>query len=163
VRYLLIDRVTELTVDHSIRAVKNATLAEDVYSDHFVGYPVMPGALMIETLGQTGTVLLEYSCQWARKALLVMVEKAKFRTFVRPGDQLILDMTIESNDGSIARLDGTIRVEEKLVADARLTFALEDVERFYPAKSRHLVQNFYDIVLDGARIVRSATKQDQGR
>jgi len=156
-RYLLIDRVTHLTIDHSIRAVKNATLSEDVYTDHFFGYPVMPGAMMIESMGQAGTVLLEYSCKWTKKALLVMVEKAKFKTFVRPGDQLILELVIESNGDSIARLDGVIYVKDKPVADARLTFSLQDVEQFYPTKSRHFVQNFFDIVLEGATIIPTET------
>src|SRR5512140_2782338 len=97
-RYLLIDRVTDLEINRKLRAIKNAALSEDVYSDHFFGYPVMPGALMIESLAQAGTILLEVSCRWTQKAVLVMVEKAKFRSFVRPGDQLIIDMTLSSND-----------------------------------------------------------------
>ncbi len=51
-RYLLIDRVLRLERNKSVLAIKNVTLSEDVYADHFPGFPVMPGALMIEAAAQ---------------------------------------------------------------------------------------------------------------
>ncbi len=154
-RYLLIDRILEIQTNQCIRAVKSVALSEDVFAEHFFGYPVMPGALMIESLAQAGTALLEFSCKWSRKALLVMVEKAKFRSFVRPGDQLLIELTVRSQDGSVARLDGTIHSQEKLIADAQLTFALGDVQQFYPEKSRFLIETIYDTWLDGAKITEA--------
>ncbi len=84
-RYLLIDRIQQVEFEKQLLAIKNVALSEDVYSEHFFGFPVMPGALLIECLAQAGTALLEISSDFKKKALLVMVEHAKFRRFVHPG------------------------------------------------------------------------------
>jgi 3-hydroxyacyl-[acyl-carrier-protein] dehydratase len=60
-RYLLLDRIVRLERNKEIQAIKNVTLSEDVYTEHFFGFPVMPGALQIECLAQAGTALLEVS------------------------------------------------------------------------------------------------------
>ena len=152
-RYLLIDRVLRLERNRSIRAIKNVSLSEDVYADHFLGFPVMPGALMIEVVAQTGTVLLEVSEDFQRKALLAMVDRAKFRSIVRPGDQLLVEATLSSVNEDVAQIAAEIRVGETVVMDGRLVFSLRPSEQFYPQKTRHLVETVYDIWLEGAELV----------
>ena len=147
-RYLLIDRIEYLEVNKFIRAIKNVALSEDVFHDHFFGYPVMPGALLIESLAQAGTALLEYSVKFKKKALLVMVDQAKFRKMVRPGDQLSVSGTIVSINQRSAQMDGEIRITDNLVMNARLTFALDDADRFYPIKTRRLMETIYDVWLE---------------
>ena len=41
-RWIWIDRFLEFQSGKSARAVKNLSLAEDHFADHFPGYPVMP-------------------------------------------------------------------------------------------------------------------------
>ena len=156
-RYLLIDRIEYLEVNKSIRALKSVALSEDVFHDHFFGYPVMPGALLIESLAQAGTALLEYSADFKKKALLVMVGEAKFRKMVRPGDQLSVNGTLLSVSERSAQMDGEIRVAEKLVMNARLTFALDDADRFYPIKMRQFMETIYDVWLEDTEF-----KNDRG-
>lgn len=156
-RYLLIDRIEYLEVNKSIRAIKSVALSEDVFHDHFFGYPVMPGALLIESLAQVGTALLEYSAKFKKKALLVMVDQAKFRKMVRPGDQLSVSGTIVSINQRSAQMDGEIRITDNLVMNARLTFALDDADRFYPIKTRRLMETIYDVWLEDTQF-----KDDKG-
>jgi 3-hydroxyacyl-[acyl-carrier-protein] dehydratase len=152
-RYLLIDRVRRLEPHRHITAVKCVALSEDIYSDHFPGFPVMPGAMLIESLAQAGTALLEVSSKLSKKALLVMVDQAKFRAFVHPGDQLVITMDVRSSDESVVQMDGAIRVDGQLVTDARLTFALKDPAQFYPPQTRFMMETLYDTWLKGAEIV----------
>lgn len=152
-RYLLIDRIQYLEFNKQILATKNVALSEDVYSDHFFGFPVMPGALLIESLAQAGTALLEVSANYRKKALLVMVQQAKFRSLVQPGDQLSIDMKMHSLDDNYARMDGTVHVAQHLVMNASLTFALKNSEEFHPSKTRHLMETIYDIWLRDAQLV----------
>lgn len=152
-RYLLIDRVLRLERNKSVLAIKNVTLSEDVYADHFLGFPVMPGALLIEAAAQAATALLEVSGNFQKKALLAMVDRAKFRAMVRPGDQLYIDAKLLGVTEKVAQIVAELRVSETLVMDAKLIFTLQPSERFYPQKTRHLVETAYDIWLEGADLV----------
>jgi FabA-like domain len=66
-RYLFLDRILHLERNKQIAAIKNVTLSEDVYADHFFGSPITPGALLIECLAQAGTTLLEVSLHYRSK------------------------------------------------------------------------------------------------
>jgi 3-hydroxyacyl-[acyl-carrier-protein] dehydratase len=129
-RYLLIDRITALEPPELARAVKCVSLSDDVFAHHFPGHPVMPGALIVEALAQLGGVLLEATVRQQgqseeRHALLTIIERAKFRRLVRPGDRLHLEARVvrASEDGGQIR--GMVRLDEDaLVAEADLTYAL---------------------------------------
>lgn len=152
-RYLLIDRIQQLERNKQIQAIKCVALSEDVFTEHFFGSPAMPGALLIECLAQAGTALLEVSTNLRRKALLVMVNEAKFRRLVRPGDQLSIALNIISSNDNSALMDGTIHIVDQLVMTAKITFALEEVEQYYPQKVRHLVETVYNVWLKDAKMV----------
>lgn len=152
-RYLMIDRITRLEVHTAITAVKCVALSEDVFLDHFAGAPVLPGALMIESMAQASTALLEYSSEFRRKALLVMVEHAKFRRIVRPGELLTVGARVSSSDGDSARLDCIVTIGRDPVGEASLTFVLQEADLHYPRRTRHLVEAVYDTWLHDAVVV----------
>jgi len=151
----MIDKIDSITIDKDIIAVKNVTLSEDIFVDHFIGYPVLPGALLIECLAQAGTALLEYSSGFKKKALLVIVEQAKFRSEVKPGDQLMLYKKVLSLSNSAAQLSGEIKVNNKCVMNAIMTYTLNPVGKYYPAKTRYLMETVYDIWLKDAQIIEN--------
>ena len=163
-RYLLLDRVLRLEANKHVHAIKNVALSEDVYNEHFFGFPVMPGALQIEALAQATTALLEVSANYEKKGLLIIVNHAKFRALVHPGDQLSINATVLSCDGDVAHVEGTIHVAERLVMEAKLVFALKDADTFYPPKSKHLVETTYDFLLRDAELigVRHRKAEDDG-
>jgi 3-hydroxyacyl-[acyl-carrier-protein] dehydratase len=155
----LIDRVLYLEKHTRISATKNVALSEDFFTDHFPGRPIMPGALQIEALAQAGTVLLEASTGLTRKALLIMVGAAKFRSFVKPGDQLTVNCAVLSSDGDIARLSGEILVGNKVVTDATLTFALKPFEEFYDSRLHQFAGMLYSNLLEDAELVNIEAKE----
>ena len=57
-RFLLVDRILSLEPGRSITAIKNVSAAEEYLADHFPGYPVLPGVMMLECLVQTGAWLM---------------------------------------------------------------------------------------------------------
>lgn len=142
-RFLFIDRIVSLTAHRDVVALKNVALSDEVFRDHFPGCPVMPASLLIESLHQAATVLLEVSSTFSRKALPVMLDRTKFRALVQPGDQLRIQVTLLSLETDSARLDGTIHVGDRLVASAGLTFSLQDADTFYPPHARAWVQSTY--------------------
>jgi 3-hydroxymyristoyl/3-hydroxydecanoyl-(acyl carrier protein) dehydratase len=151
-RYFLIDRVVSLEKDLRISAIKNVALSEDIYSDHFPGKPVMPGAMQLEALAQAGTILLEASSKLRQKALLIMVNDAKFRHIVRPGDQLSVLSTIVSSDSNLAKLNGEIVCDGRTVTNASLTFALKPFEEIYHPRLHQFAQLLYASLLEDAKL-----------
>ena len=127
-RYVQLDRITLLQPPELARGVKCVSLAEDIFADHFPGHPIMPGAMIIESMAQLGGVLLEASMRERGRhdlhALLVTVDKTKFRQQARPGDKIELECStlIVNEDGG--QVKALARVEEKLIAQAELGFVL---------------------------------------
>jgi 3-hydroxymyristoyl/3-hydroxydecanoyl-(acyl carrier protein) dehydratase len=131
VRYILLDRITELAPPELARGVKCVSLSDDIFVDHFPGHPVMPGALILESLAQLAGVLLEATMRERGRqdlhALLTMADRAKFRRLVRPGDKLELEarMLAVTEDGGQAQ--AFARVDGALAAEAQLSFAFAQV------------------------------------
>lgn len=129
-RYVLLDRITALSGKQAT-GVKCVSLSDDVFADHFPGHPVMPGALLVESMAQLGGVLVEEAMRERGRsdlhALLTTIEKAKFRKMVKPGDrvELVADTQAASEDGG--RVQATARVDGEIVAEAGLTYALTPV------------------------------------
>lgn len=131
-RYVLLDRITLLKPGELARGLKCVSLAEDYFVDHFPGIPVMPGALVLESLAQLGGTLCEATMRERGhprvNALLTMIDKAKFRTPVRPGDRLELETTLAAASENAGEVKALARVDGKVVAEASITFAFVDVK-----------------------------------
>ena len=126
-RYILLDRITHLEPPEVARGLKCVSLTDDIFVDHFPGHPVMPGALIIESMAQLAGVLLEQTMRQRGRAdlhaLLTMVDKAKFRQLVRPGDRLELEARVVAATEDGGRAKATARGDGGLAAEAELTFA----------------------------------------
>jgi len=75
-------------------------------------------------MAQTAGVLIERTFEGRQLSLLTSVDRARFQAFVRPGDQVYLDIELESLEAGVARIRGTARVLDTTVASARLTLKL---------------------------------------
>ncbi|RLC15810.1 MAG: hypothetical protein DRI57_12280 [Deltaproteobacteria bacterium] len=143
-RFILIDRITEFKPGRRAEAIKNVSLSEDFFDDHFPLRPVMPGVLILEGLAEIAGLLLEETVREQEgirvKALLSMVEKAKFRDFVKPGDQLTYRAVIQSVNESGGKISGEILREDRRIGDARLlyTFHVVDDPRLNKIRDQHL-------------------------
>jgi 3-hydroxyacyl-[acyl-carrier-protein] dehydratase len=78
VRWTWIDRFLEFESGKSAKAVKNLSLAEDHFADHFPGFPVMPAALLLEGLAQTGGILVGEANDFREKVVLAKISAARF-------------------------------------------------------------------------------------
>jgi 3-hydroxyacyl-[acyl-carrier-protein] dehydratase len=118
--FLLIDRVVEVERKKRIVALKNVTINEPFFQGHFPGFPIMPGALIVEAIAQAGGVLLMPEVPDREHKLMVFtgIEKAKFRRPVVPGDQLRLELTVLNWKPRVARMEGRATVDGKLACEA---------------------------------------------
>lgn len=126
--FLLIDRIIEVEAGSHIKALKNVSMNEPFFQGHFPKKPVMPGVLVIEAMAQAAGIL---GVKSGKKAMglpdepeedgiyfFVGIDKARFRKTVVPGDQMILDITLNGSRRGIWTFSAKASVEGKAVCTA---------------------------------------------
>lgn len=122
--FLLLDRVTDISSDGSIRGEKDVKSEEPWFQGHFPGNPIFPGVLILETMAQLAGVLAAVSNDPAPlgngRTLLLSVDNAKFRRVVVPGETLSIHAKILQRRERAMRVRAEARVGENVVAEAEL-------------------------------------------
>jgi 3-hydroxyacyl-[acyl-carrier-protein] dehydratase len=128
--FVLIDRVLDYQVGQSIKAIKNVSVNELYFTGHFPNNPIMPGVLQLEAMAQAFALLAFKTLQGegtvpTGKEIFYFagIDKARFKQPVVPGDQLVIEITLTKNKGSIWKAKGIAKVEDQLVCSADLTAA----------------------------------------
>ena len=128
--FLMVDAILEIDRLKRIVGVKNVSINESHFQGHFPGAPVMPGVLIIESMAQTGGLLLLQEVPDREKKLLYFVaaDGVRFRRPVVPGDQLKVEMNVLSWRGDFCKLEGKATVNGQLAAEATLMCKMVDRE-----------------------------------
>jgi 3-hydroxyacyl-[acyl-carrier-protein] dehydratase len=131
--FLLVDRITKLEKNVSIEGYKNVSISEPIFQGHFPDHPIYPGVMIIEGMAQAGGVLAFQSSntdnqkEMENKVVYFMsIDKAKFRSPVTPGDQLLYKLSVIKHRGAVWQLDAKAYVDDKLVAEAELKAMIVD-------------------------------------
>lgn len=138
-RFLLVDRILELDPLKSIIAEKWIDPGEDYFQDHFPGYPIVPGVLMVEMMAQTAGKCLMAGIDKAQWPVLIRIVRASFRKIVQPNATLRLHASITASNRATATAEGFITHDDQRVAEATLLFGYVD--------KGLLTENFEDEVL----------------
>ena len=121
-RFTLLDRITDLQPGVRIAAIKNLSLAEEYLADHFPGFPVMPGVLMLEALTQASAWLIRATDGFAHSTVVLKsAQQVKFANFVEPGQQLTVTAEFTSRDARESKFKAQAHVESGTAVSARLT------------------------------------------
>lgn len=120
--FLLVDRVVELDLPKSIKAIKNVTINEPFFDGHFPGLPVMPGVLILEAMAQAAGIL-GFRSQNKKPAdgsiyYFVGADDVRFKRPVVPGDQLTLIAEYVSDRRGIWKFNCSSAVGDEFVAGA---------------------------------------------
>lgn len=131
--FLLLDRVTDIVENETLVGFKNVTIGDNVFQGHFPGHPIYPGVMILEGMAQAGGILAFKSMgnmteeEAAKKVVYFMsIDKAKFRSPVKPGDRLEYRISVIKNKGAIWILDGKAYVDDVLVSQAELKAMIVD-------------------------------------
>lgn len=131
-RFFMIDRIRVWEIGVKAEAVKNITLSEDFFDDHFPRRPVMPGVLIIEGMAQLAGLLLEASVKQQHnenvKCLLTILERTKFREIVRPGDTLIYQTDIVFINKNGGKVTATAICDGRTIVTTGMVFAFKYVD-----------------------------------
>ncbi len=132
-RFSLIDRIEHLEPGVRITAVKALSLAEEYLADHFPGFPVMPGVLMLEAMTQAGAWLVRASEDFAH-SMVVLKEASgvKYGQFVEPGQTLQVTAEIINQTDRETKLKVQGLVEGRMTVSARLVLERYDLGETQP-------------------------------
>ncbi|KPK77092.1 MAG: hypothetical protein AMJ79_04440 [Phycisphaerae bacterium SM23_30] len=143
-RFILLDKVTVLEVGRKITAVKALSLAEEYLADHFPGFPVLPGVLMVEGLLQTAAMLVRVTNDF-RQSMIVLQEatNVKYKSFVKPGSLLRMEAQAKVINERSSTFVGAGYVDEQPIVEARLRlrhFNLADENPEWARQDEHIIQ-----------------------
>ena len=125
--FQLIDRIVDLDLDgRTIRVDAQVPQESTIFEGHFPGHPLMPGVLLIEAMAQTSGWLVLAPTKFERMAFLAALKEVKLRTFVTPGQVLVVNAKIMHEGSGFALTEAEIRVDGKMVCNADITFRVVD-------------------------------------
>lgn len=120
-RYVFVDRILDFDSSRAIRGVKVVSCQEPYLADHFPGFPVLPGVLMLESAFE----LAQWFCRASRDFppvdfRPVAVSRVRFARPVRPGDRLELDCSCLAWTDEVCECRVKGNVDGKKAFQARL-------------------------------------------
>lgn len=124
--FLLVDRVLELEEDRIV-VIKNVTANEEFFNGHFPGAPIMPGVLQVEAMAQAGAIMImKKNVDDPENTLMVFtgIRNAKFRKSVVPGDQLKIEVKLESQRRNFITMIGKATVDDAVVCELEASAAI---------------------------------------
>ena len=128
---LLVDRVTQFERNERIVALKNVTINEPFFMGHFPHRPVMPGVMILEALAQTAA-LLSFESMGEEPGndtvvYFVGIDGARFKRVVEPGDQLVLEASLERAKSGIYKYKVRATVDGETAAEAELMCTMRKI------------------------------------
>lgn len=127
-KFCLVDRIKVLVPGESIQTIKNVSLAEEYLQDHFPGFSVLPGVMMVECLVQSCAWLSRVSDDFRYSMLLLKQARAvKFNSFLKPGQTLEVSATLRSNDATSAEFMASGTVEGQSAISARILLSKQNL------------------------------------
>jgi len=130
--FLLVDRAENYVPNKSLTGIKCVTTNEPFFVGHFPGAPVMPGVLIVEALAQTGALLMSKSWEVNPEGKIILfmsVDNCRFRTPVRPGDVLRLEVEVMRARTDVVKFSGKGMVGDKVAAQAEFAAMLVDAPK----------------------------------
>jgi len=125
---LMVDKIIDLIPKERVVGVKNVTVNEPFFKGHFPGHPIMPGVLIVESMAQTGAILLLDAIENPEQkvAYFMAMDKVRFRKPVYPGDQLQVEVELLRFRPTSCKMSGQAFVSGELVCEAEFMAAIID-------------------------------------
>ena len=143
-RFILIDQIVRLQPGVSITAVKSLARAEEYLGEHFPGFPVMPGVLILEAMVQAGAWLIRTGEDFAHSMIVLdRAEHVRYGHFLEPGSTLTITAEVFGQDAQETQMKASGRVNGRTTVCARLVlrrYNLADADSGQAEADRMIVE-----------------------
>jgi len=121
--FQLIDRILGISIeDGTISTEATVPTQSTIFEGHFPGFPLMPGALLLETMAQTSGWLVIALLQFERMPFFMGASEVKLRRFVKPGEKLWPQASLVHQGSGYAVTRARIEADGQSVCDAEIKF-----------------------------------------
>ena len=141
-KFVLVDRILELNPGKTIVATKVLGAGEELFRDHFPGFPVVPGVLLTEMMAQAAGKCLDAEQNPRGKAMLGKILSATFKRWVVPDEPVVIFARIESNRSDYATAKCHVEVGGKMASSAELFFVFVPKEQFAPGYVDDVLESY---------------------
>ena len=143
-RFLFVDRILKLEPGTFIEAERVFPSDLDFFRDHFPGFPVVPGVLLTEMMGQAAAMCLnaEDPDRGRGRAVLAQIRSASFRDWVKPDEKISIRAEIRTNRPELATAVCSAEVRGSKVSTADLLFSFLPKDRFAPDYRDEVLESF---------------------
>jgi 3-hydroxyacyl-[acyl-carrier-protein] dehydratase len=112
-------------------------MTADYFNDHFPLKPLLPGVIIMDALIHCARILIDRTLTTRgldrKKAILARSQKVKFRKFVQPGDQLMLNVKMQDFQPQGSTVTAKALVQDKMVATLSAEFSHMDRDEYIKA------------------------------
>lgn len=121
--FILVDRIRSLSIEKgTVQCESKVPVESTIYQGHFPGHPILPGVLLVEAMAQTAGWLILAMTRCERFPFLSIIDDAKLRDFVTPGNDLLLEAKLLHEGSGFARTENRVLVDGKVKCSATTTF-----------------------------------------
>ncbi|MDO4549916.1 MAG: 3-hydroxyacyl-ACP dehydratase FabZ family protein [Planctomycetia bacterium] len=135
-RFILIDKIKEIIPGDSITTTKSLSIAEEYLADHFPGFAVLPGVLMLEAMTQSAAWLIRITDNFKNSVITLKEAKnVKYIHFVTPGETLTIYVSLIDHSENLTKVKAEGYVGEKLALSAKLIMKSMNIADEDPVKA----------------------------
>lgn len=115
--FLFVDEIVSVG-DDTMTTRRRVRPDEDFFRGHYPGNPIMPGVLLCEAVFQSGCAMVSLQMAATKEDLarytpvLARVSDVRFKSIVKPGDELIIDVKLKERMGRFLFLSGYVQTAD---------------------------------------------------
>ena len=133
--FQMVEKVTEIIPNEYAKGIKNVSVNEPYFAGHFPEMPVMPGVLIIESLAQLCSLVIEPNDDSITDPdtvyVLLKADGFKFVKAVVPGDTLTLEAKVLLASSGLYKFSVKASVDGQLRAKGELAFTAAKKAQLY--------------------------------